>query len=849
MRLTLLALAALLCLLAAEARAAEPRGTVTIRRAAEGTPHIRATTWEGLGYGFARAHAEDNLCLLASQYATVRAERSRFFGPQATYALENTGTHPHNLESDFFWARIATEQVVERLVAQPAPRGPQDKLKEGVRGYTQGYNDFIRANAGNVKDPACAGKPWVQPIREIDVYRRFYQLAMLASQMVALDGIGGAQPPTPALGGQQRTPEQALAAIPPEELEERFEPRGVGSNAIALGRDATENGKGMLLGNPHQPWQGTERFYQSHLTIPGDLDVSGASLYGVPLVNIGFNRDLAWSHTVSTARRFVIQELQLVPGSPTTYLVDGEAKEMKRTEVTVQALRADGTLEPRTRTLYATEWGPILTSLQELPLFPWRPDRAFSMFDANAENFGRLLNHFYEVNRAKSVDELHAILRRHQGIPWVNTIAADRAGEAYYADIGATPGVPDAKLAACSTAVGAALDQAARVQVLDGSRSACDPDSSPAAAGRGILPPDAQPFLRRTDYTENSNDSHWLSNARTRLEGFPRIIGEERTQRSLRTRMAMRIIEDALKDGGRFSQRELRDAMFDNRVMAAELWRDELVAMCRTESVPAAACDVLQQWSGRDDLDARGALLFRRFAQRALEAPSPFRTPFDPNDPVNTPNGLNTSDPAVRLALHQAIDDLAAAGVSFDAPLSALQYETRGERIPLHGGPSEVGVFNVLQTSWNASKGYTDVQAGQTYIQAVEFTDSRTCPVHASTNLGHSLSTDPTSPWYANGTRQIARKDWTEQPFCAADVQKATKAVATYGTTPILSGVRWRKGRVSFRLSRRARVTITLLKRGKPVRRIRVTRKAGRHSLRIRTRGRPSAYRVRVIAR
>ena len=847
MRVTLLAVVTVLSLLAAEAQAAQPRGKVTIRRAAEGTPHIRAATWEGLGYGFARVHAEDNLCLLAAQYATVRAERSRFFGPDARYALENTGTRPRNLESDFFWARIAKDGVVERLIEQRPPKGPQDVLRDGVRGYAEGYNDFVRESAGKVQDPACAGKPWVQPIREIDVYRRFYQLAMLASQMVAIDGIGGAQPPTPSLFAGDQTPEQAVAAVPPRELRERFEPRGVGSNAIALGRDATENGRGMLLGNPHQPWQGTERFYQSHLTIPGELDVSGASLYGVPLVNIGFNRDLAWSHTVSTARRFFIQELQLVPGSPTTYLVDGQAREMKRTEVTVQALGANGALEPRSRTLYSTEWGPILTSLQELPLFPWRPDRAFAMFDANAENFGRLLNHFFEVNRAKSVDELHGILRRYQGIPWVNTIAADRAGEAYYADIGATPGVPDAKLAACSTAVGVALDRAARVQVLDGSRSACDPDSSPN--GRGILPPDAQPFLRRTDYTENSNDSHWLSNARTRLEGFPRIIGEERTQRSLRTRMGLRIVEDALKDGGRFSRRELQEAMFDNRVMSAELWRGELVAMCREDSnVPPAACDVLEKWSGRDDLDARGALLFRRFAQRALDAPSPWRTPFDPNDPVNTPNGLNTGDPAVRLALRQAIDDLEAAGVPFDAPLSALQYETRGERIPLHGGPSDTGVFNVLQTTFDPAKGFTDVSAGQTYIQAVEFTGGKPCGVRAATNLGHSLSTDPTSPWYANGTRQIARKDWTEQPFCAGDVKRATKPVATYGTR-ILSGVRLRGNRVHFRLSRRARVTITILRRGKVVRRLRVTRGAGRHAVRVRLRGRRSDHRVRVTVR
>jgi methionyl-tRNA synthetase len=32
------------------------------------------------------------------------------------------------------------------------------------------------------------------------------------------------------------------------------------------------------------------------------------------------------------------------------------------------------------------------------------------------------------------------------------------------------------------------------------------------------------------------------------------------------------------------------------------------------------ACDVLARWSGRDDLDAPGALLFRRFAARAAKS-------------------------------------------------------------------------------------------------------------------------------------------------------------------------------------------------------------------------------------
>jgi acyl-homoserine-lactone acylase len=45
----------------------------------------------------------------------------------------------------------------------------------------------------------------------------------------------------------------------------------LGSNAWAFGKEVTANGSGMLLGNPHFPWAGVNRFWQVHLTIPGQI--------------------------------------------------------------------------------------------------------------------------------------------------------------------------------------------------------------------------------------------------------------------------------------------------------------------------------------------------------------------------------------------------------------------------------------------------------------------------------------------------------------------------------------------------------------------------------------------------
>ena len=71
---------------AAAAAAAGPRAV--IRRSAHGIPHIISKTWEGIGYGYGYAFAQDDICPMADDYVTVRAQRSRYFGPTATYAQQ-----------------------------------------------------------------------------------------------------------------------------------------------------------------------------------------------------------------------------------------------------------------------------------------------------------------------------------------------------------------------------------------------------------------------------------------------------------------------------------------------------------------------------------------------------------------------------------------------------------------------------------------------------------------------------------------------------------------------------------------------------------------------------------------
>jgi acyl-homoserine-lactone acylase len=54
-----------LVVLLASAPAAVAAPNVEIRRTSHGIPHIKAGSYEGLGYGYGYAFAQDNLCEIA----------------------------------------------------------------------------------------------------------------------------------------------------------------------------------------------------------------------------------------------------------------------------------------------------------------------------------------------------------------------------------------------------------------------------------------------------------------------------------------------------------------------------------------------------------------------------------------------------------------------------------------------------------------------------------------------------------------------------------------------------------------------------------------------------------------
>ncbi len=487
-----------------------------------------------------------------------------------------------------------------------------------------------------------------------------------------------------------------------------------------MGGDVTASGHGMVLANPHFPWYGEARFWECHLTIPGELDVYGVSLLGTPGVQMGFTEGVAWSHTFSCGNRFTVYRLDLVAGEPTRYRFGDDERAMTSATHRVELQAEDGSLTEVERTLWRSHHGPMLN----LPLLGWGLELGFAYRDGNLDNTA-VVEQFARMDQATDLDQFQATFADVQGMPWVNTLAADRSGRAWYIDASATPKLSAGAQARFTARIRedlvAALLFENRVALLDGS----DPDDewldadSEGARSPGLEAHAELPQVERRDILVNANDSHWLTSPAEPLEGFSPLHGLERTPRTLCTRQNTALAA-ALAERGGVTRDDLIVTLFANESLSAELLVDSVVDRCRAagtvtveghEADLVAVADVLAAWDRRYDLDSRGAALWRELvstfppAERHDAGPL-FAEAFDPDDPVAT-RGVSPPAAATWPRTRSCRPPATPPGCS---PPPASPSTPRWARcsgrcgatsVPVHGGGEGEGMMNVL-SPWGA---------------------------------------------------------------------------------------------------------------------------------------------------
>ena len=144
---------------------------------------------------------------------------------------------------------------------------------------------------------------------------------------------------------------------------------GSGSNGWAVAGSRTHGGKPMLAGDPHLALGWPPVFYEAHIRTP-EIDVSGATFPGLPMVVIGRAAGVAWTLTTSYADTQDLYRLRVLPDG--NYEVDGKAEAFTAWPQTFVSKKGP----PRAEVYRLSRFGPVYNAGREDRL---RPDQTYAL--------------------------------------------------------------------------------------------------------------------------------------------------------------------------------------------------------------------------------------------------------------------------------------------------------------------------------------------------------------------------------------------------------------------------------------------------------------------------------------
>ncbi|MEO8053145.1 MAG: penicillin acylase family protein, partial [Acidobacteriota bacterium] len=183
-----------------------------------------------------------------------------------------------------------------------------------------------------------------------------------------------------------------------------------GSNAWAVAGSRTASGRPILANDPHLEYSIPSPWYLVHLKAPG-LDVTGATIIGLPAVIIGHNNRIAWG---ATNLQFDVEDLYREPV--------GASVQVQQDAIPLKSARAIPV------TLGVTAHGPLFLS---------DGGRQYALH-WTADQPGGLTFPFLDIDRAQNWTEFRAALE-HYGGPGQNFVYADVDGNIGYQAAGMLP--------------------------------------------------------------------------------------------------------------------------------------------------------------------------------------------------------------------------------------------------------------------------------------------------------------------------------------------------------------------------------------------------------------------------
>ncbi|MDQ1255508.1 MAG: hypothetical protein QG656_99, partial [Candidatus Hydrogenedentes bacterium] len=214
----------------------------TLYRDEWGTPHVFADNPRALAFAFGYAQAEDHLDAMSMAYRVANGRAAEVWGDYFTASDEFSLQMGH--------ARRAVAALAEA-----------DALTVDLcEGFALGANAWMVEHPDRVPE-------WADGVKPPDV------LALMHCY---------------------------LMSMAPFDLPKGFhrQPASHTGNAWAIAPSKSQSGEAILAINPHGYFEGPFRWYEAHLVSgPMGLNVTGATLFGLPVILMGHNAALGWAMT------------------------------------------------------------------------------------------------------------------------------------------------------------------------------------------------------------------------------------------------------------------------------------------------------------------------------------------------------------------------------------------------------------------------------------------------------------------------------------------------------------------------------------------------------------------------
>lgn len=473
-----------------------------------------------------------------------------------------------------------------------------------------------------------------------------------------------------------------------------------GSNAIAIAPARSASGNAMLVTNPHLPWYDLYLWFEAHLVSPG-FNAYGITLVGAPTLSMAFNKSLGWAFTINTMDGADRYELTLKKGG---YLWDGKVKPFITKNIAIKVLQNDGGFRELPVELRYSEHGPVVGVKDE---------KAYALRLVGMDNSG-IFEQYHKMAQASNLAEFESALKMLQN-PMFNILYADRAGNIMYLFNGNIP-------------VRAEGDFAFWRGTIDGTKSKLLWQSIHKYEDlpRVVNPP--------AGFLQNCNDAPWVCTYPAVLDPskFPAYMAPQ--SMFLRPQRAVNMV----LNNHSITYNQLIDIKLNTGVEAADRFLDDLIKAVDQypDSTALSAVAVLKAWDRKTEAESKGAVLFTKWMDK-LDYRI-FQTPWDPKNPITTPDGLKDPKRAVELLVQAAMETRQKYGALDVAWGSIHRFRINGLDFPANGGPEKYGIFRTIGFMEDSDSRKRAV-SGDTYVAVIEFAN----PVKAMVLLSYGNATQP----------------------------------------------------------------------------------------------------------